>query len=142
MKKLLFAPASPRIIELTLCCVRIGLGILTIFHGLPKIMGGIATWEYLGSTMGLLGIHFLPIMWGFIAACTEFFGGILFALGLGTRIASLLITLMMVVALIMHLHKGDPFTIYSFAITLIVVFLGFLVIGGGRLSIDYYLSKK
>jgi putative oxidoreductase len=129
-------------LHLALSFMRIGIGILTIGHGLPKIMGATQTWQFLGAAMASIGITFWPVMWGFLAAMTEFVGGILFSLGLGTRIASFFLAIMMFVATLWHISKGDPFTKYSFPLTVMIIFLAFIVIGGSKYSLDYYLSKK
>lgn len=119
--------------------MRIGIGLLTVIHGIPKIKGGVDTWKSLGSAVNPLGIYFLPIIWGFLAACAEFFGGIALILGLGTRLASLALAIMMFVAAVWHIERGDKFTVYSFALSLMVVFLTWVIIGGGPFSLDRYL---
>ncbi len=118
--------------------LRIVLGIMTVLHGLPKIFGGKPKWKFLGSTMQNLGIYFAPVMWGFIAASTEFFGGILLVLGLGTRIVSLLLVFMMFVAMIFHLKRKDLFNVYSYSLALFIIFVWFFIVGSGRFSLDYY----
>lgn len=137
----LLQPASAEMVQLGLCIMRIGIGLLTLGHGIPKIVGGIATWQSLGMAMNNVGIYFLPIFWGFLGASTEFFGGIALVLGLGTRIASFFLTLMMVVAFFFHYHKGDTFQVYSFALTMIIIFMSFFIIGAGKYSLDYYLTR-
>ena len=134
--------ASPESVNFALLFMRVGLGILSIGHGYPKLIGGPASWQSVGSALGYLGIHFLPVMWGLIGACTEFFGGIALILGLSTRFASLLLTLMMIVAFVMHFKTGDPFQVYSFSLSLAVVFIGFLITGSGKYSLDSYLSGQ
>jgi putative oxidoreductase len=104
-------------------------------------MGGVETWQQLGGAMTFVGIHFWPAMWGFLAAFAEFFGGIALVLGLGTRIASFLLTIAMVVAFTMHFRQGDAFSVYSFALTLIIVFLTFIIVGGGTYSLDHRLHE-
>jgi putative oxidoreductase len=135
-------PAAADTIQKTLCFMRVGIGILTIGHGIPKIMGGIETWRSLGSFVNPLGIYFLPVMWGFLGACTEFFGGIALTFGLATRLASACLIVMMFVAVVWHLRRGDSYDIYSFPLSLIVIYAAFLIIGSGTFSLDYQLSGK
>jgi putative oxidoreductase len=132
---------SPGFTQFVLGCMRIGIGILTIGHGLPKIIGGFGAWQELGTYIAPLGIHFFPMMWGFLAACTEFFGGVAFTIGLGTRLASILLTFMMVVAFMWHFSRGDSFTLYSFPLTLVIIFASFILLGGGTWSVDNILYK-
>jgi putative oxidoreductase len=127
-------------VNLGLLIIRVGLGFIFMVHGYPKLVGGISSWQWLGSQMGFLGIHFLPIMWGLIAACVEFFGGALLALGFGTRFISLLLAFQMFIALLYHLNKGDSFAVYSHPIALLVVFVGLVITGAGRFSFDMYFK--
>jgi putative oxidoreductase len=77
-----------------------------------------------------------PAAWGFMAALTEFAGGILFILGFMFRPASILLTFLMAMAVVHHLHAGDAFRVYAHALSLGIVFLGLSFIGPGKLSID------
>jgi putative oxidoreductase len=137
----IFGSASSQYVEMAIAFMRVGIGVLTIFHGVPKIMGGVAMWKELGAFMHPLGIYFLPIMWGFLGAATEFFGGIALVLGLGTRIASVCLVIMMIVAFAWHLDRGDSYQVYSFPLSLIVVFLAFIVIGDGMYSLQHYFFQ-
>lgn len=139
--KLILTPASPAFVELALLFMRVTLGIITMLHGFPKIMGGVPMWLQLGTFVNPLGIYFLPLMWGFLGACTEFFGGMLLAFGLSTRIASLALVFMMIVATAWHINRGDGFQVYSYPLTLIFIFFGFFIMGAGPISLDYFLSR-
>jgi len=133
-------PASADTIQLALFFLRVSVGLIMVFHGFPKLLGGPSTWRFFGSTMGNLGVHFLPVMWGLACACTELFGGVSLVLGLGTRISCIFLLFNMIVALKMHLTNNDSYSIYSHPITLLVIFITFLMIGSGNFSVDYYLT--
>lgn len=137
----LLTTASPALINLAILMLRISVGILTIGHGFPKIMGGVPMWTQLGTFVNPLGIYFWPLMWGFLGACTEFFGGIALTVGFGTRIASLALIFMMIVATVWHIDRGDSYNAYSFPLTLVFVYLAFFIIGGGSFSFDSYMSR-
>ena len=126
--------------NLGLAFIRIGLGIIFIRHGFPKIFKGPAEWQWLGQQMSYLGITFFPLFWGFMAACAEFFGGIALVVGLGTRPFALLLAFVMLVATLMHLGKGDPWGYISFPLSLFVVFIGLAIAGGGLFAVDNWLS--
>ena len=87
--------------------LRIGIGVMFIMHGYPKIIGGPDKWEKLGGAMSHIGIDFAPVFWGFMAAFAEFGGGILLLLGLMFQPACLMLAFTMLVATMMHLGKGD-----------------------------------
>jgi putative oxidoreductase len=122
--------------EFGLLAMRVGLGVMFVVHGSGKMFGGPEAWGQIGLAMGNLGIHFAPIFWGFMAAFSEFAGGILFILGFLFRPAALLLTFTMVVASTMHLSQGDPFGVYSHAVELGIVFFSLIFVGPGKLSID------
>jgi len=139
-QQILKADASQ--IDEGLLVVRVLIGITFIIHGYPKLTGGLEAWNFLGSTMENLGIDFIPAFWGFLCAIAEFFGGVLLALGLFTRISAVFLFLTMMVATIFHIAKGDSFDVSSHAIELGVVFLGFMLMGAGKYSLDYKILNK
>ncbi|MDH5828390.1 DoxX family protein [Sphingobacterium sp. SG20118] len=122
--------------DLGLLMIRIGLGAMMIVHGFPKIMGGMPMWEKLGASMGVLGVHFLPVFWGLMAAVTESIGGLFLLIGLWTRPSLLLLAFTMFIATLVHFGKGDGLNGASHAIELCFVFFGLLFIGPGKYSVD------
>lgn len=126
---------------LGLLIIRVGLGIAMSIHGFPKMFDP-DKWEFIGGGMSVVGIHFFPVFWGFMAAVAEFFGGILLVLGAGTRIVSIMLAFTMLIAMLFHISKGDDFKVYSHSMELLFVFMGLIFLGGGRYSLDGLLSKK
>lgn len=123
-------------LDFGLLFMRIGLGIIFMAHGLPKLTGGMQSWHWLGSQMALFGIQFFPVLWGFLAAFVEFFGGILLILGIGMRYTAFLLLCVMLVATAYHINKGDAFSVYSHPLSLAIVFIGFLFTGPGVYTIS------
>jgi len=119
-----------------LLILRVGLGAMMIYHGLPKLTGGPGRWEAVGGAMSHLGITFYPVVWGLLAAITETFGGFLLILGLSFRPASFLLAFTMLVASLNHLAKGDGLMEASHAIELGFVFVGLIFVGPGKYSVD------
>jgi putative oxidoreductase len=119
-----------------LLLLRVGLGVMFLVYGYPKISGGIEGWTKLGGVMNLMGIGFFPAFWGFMSAATEFFGGLLLLLGLLFRPVCLLLIINLAVAVVMHLNTGGGFMAASHAIDLIIVFTSLFFIGPGKHSID------
>jgi len=74
-----------------LLLMRLGLGALMVLHGYPKLLGGPDQWVPIGRSMKNLGVNFLPVFWGFMAAVAEALGGLLILLGLYFRPACLFI---------------------------------------------------
>ncbi|WP_295648320.1 DoxX family protein [uncultured Mucilaginibacter sp.] len=115
--------------------MRVGLGVMFVYHGYPKLLGGPHKWTALGGAAKLIGIHFLPVVWGFLSACTETFGGFLLVIGLAFRPVCLLLLINMVVAALFT-YSGEGLMAASHAIEDGVVFLGLLFVGPGSYSVD------
>ncbi|MEW6074914.1 MAG: DoxX family protein [Candidatus Omnitrophota bacterium] len=124
--------------DIGLLIIRMGVGVMFMYHGFPKITGGYAQWHELGKAMAVFGITFLPAFWGFMSASAEFFGGIFIVLGVFVRPFAVLMAVNMVVASAMHLTKGDGLFVASHAIELAVVFVGLVFLGPGK----FKLGKK
>ncbi len=123
--------------------LRIGIGLAFIFtHGWNKMFGGPEFWAKLGGSMANLGITFAPTFWGFMAAVTEFGGGILLVLGLFTRTTSAFMAFTMFVAFMMHSSKLDPWSKTIYPMELFSVFMALLFIGAGKYSLDNLLFRK
>ncbi|MGQ7853406.1 DoxX family protein [Pedobacter sp. WC2501] len=119
-----------------LLLIRIGLGVMFIIHGFPKLAGGPDGWTGLGGSMKVIGINFLPVFWGFMAAVSETFGGFLLIVGLFFRPALMLLIFTMIIAALVHFGKGDGLDGASHAIELAIVFFGLIFIGPGKYSVD------
>ena len=93
------------------------------------------------SWFGTLGIPF-PTLNAYIAACTELLGVVLLTLGLFTRLISLPLMVVMVVAITtVHLTHGFSAGDNGFEIPLYyLLFLAlFASLGAGKLSLDHLL---
>lgn len=126
-----------------LLLLRVGLGLMFIYHGYPKIMGGEAGWEKLGSmAMQYVGITAYPVFWGFMAACAEFFGGMLLIFGLFFRLACIMLVCNMALAVILKFSTGLGLAGAAPALEDGIVFLNLILIGPGKYSLDYKFSKS
>jgi putative oxidoreductase len=132
----MFLRSLERYRDLGLLILRVGIGLAFAFkHGLPKIMGGPERWEGLGGAMGNLGVTFLPVVWGFMAALSEFGGGLLLILGYQTRLASAFLAFTMFVAFLSHWSR-DGILSGAHPFEMMVVFIGLMFLGPGRHSAD------
>jgi putative oxidoreductase len=123
-----------------LLLIRLGIGAsVFIFHGYGKMTGGPERWEAIGGAMGNLGVHFVPVAWGFMAAFAEAVGSILLVLGPLFRTATLLLAFNMFVAVMRHINLpvGEPGAGWdgaSHALELMVVYLGLFFTGPGKFA--------
>ena len=127
-----------------LLLLRVSIGGLMIFHGVPKILSGSERWEWLGSQMAIFGITFWPVFWGFMAAFSEVVGGLLLVVGFLVRPACFFLICTMIVAVCHHIVepvKGlsgiENFNYYiSNPLSLAFVFLSIMFMGPGRFSVQ------
>lgn len=115
-----------------LLILRIGLGLLFMYYGLPKLFAGPKAWEGLGMAMGSVGINFFPAFWGFLAAASMGIGGVCLILGLFFQPVCILIAITMIVAAVMHLRQGQGFLVASHAIDNAIIFISLIFIGPGK----------
>lgn len=124
-----------------LLVLRLGFGVMFIYHGFPKIVGGPDVWTQLGGAMANFGITFAPAFWGFMAAVAEFCGALCLLAGFLMRPACALLVINMTVAATMHLAHGDGVGVASHAIEDGIVFLSLLLIGPGKYALDARLAS-
>lgn len=130
--------------DLGLIILRTTIGITFIFHSIPKIMGGIEQWTWLGEQLRFLGISFAPALFGFFATIAEFICGLLLTLGIWQRWSSITLLFVMIVALQYQLETGAGFSEWSHPLKMILVFLC-LAISSHLPSLSHllnHLSKK
>lgn len=118
--------------------MRVGLGIMFVLHGIPKIVGGSDAWKGLAQ-MVVPGVDgFAASALGLSAAIAEILGGILLATGCFYPIGMVMLIGVMAGATLAKL-TGGGYDFLSFAQTvgwpleLMIVFIGLLLTGPGRL---------
>lgn len=118
-----------------LLIIRVGIGILFLIFGWPKISGGPEMWKGIGASMANIHVTFAPTFWGFMAAFAEFGGGICLILGFLFRPALAMLIFTMFIAALFHYKNGDGFQGYSHALEFAIIFLGFFISGPGKLAL-------
>lgn len=119
-----------------LLVIRLVVGIDFVIYGLMIFWGGKEVLTNVGSTVSHLGITHGHLFFGILAAAGELVGGLLFLSGAFFRPACLLLIWIMAMALTTHFFRHDPFQIYSHAMEMCAIFLGFFFIGPGKFSVD------
>ncbi|MFM2284501.1 MAG: hypothetical protein RL222_2005 [Bacteroidota bacterium] len=115
--------------------IRVGIGIMFILHGYPKLIGGVPLWEAIGGNMRHIGITFAPAFWGCMAAFAETFGGLCLILGFLYRPALAALIFTMFIAAMMHYINGDGFKGYSHAVESGILFIGLFIAGPGKYAL-------
>jgi putative oxidoreductase len=126
-----------------LLLIRLGIGAsMLIFHGQAKLNGGPEVWTKIGVNMKIIGITFLPVFWGFMAAFAEVIGSLLIMTGIFFRQATALLAFTMVIAVLTHMNISSlvfnpDWKGASHAIELLIIYIGLFLIGPGRFGITF-----
>ncbi len=128
--------------QLGLMAMRMSFGIIFVIFGYNKLISGTAHLTELGSAMSFFGVTCGYMLWGYLAALTELCGGLSYVFGFCTRIASLPLIWLLIVAIKFHVEKGDGFTIWAFACLCLCIVVGFFIAGSGTYSVDRYLHTR
>jgi putative oxidoreductase len=127
---------------------RIALGVVIFPHGAQKLLGWFGGYGFSG-TMGFFTHSGIPAFFAFLAIVAEFFGSIGLIVGGLSRVAAFGVGVVMAVAMFtVHLpngffmnwfgnQKGEGFEYMILAIGLALVVM---VRGGGKFSLDRWLS--
>jgi putative oxidoreductase len=119
---------------------RLTLGSIMLAHGWNKVIphGSLYAFAHTIAKMGL------PYWLGYVAAFTEFFGGIALIVGVLTPIAAAGIAIDMAVAILkVHLHHGlTGSSGFEFPLALFALALVLLADGPGYLAVDRVVFRS
>jgi putative oxidoreductase len=124
---------------LALLLLRVGLGVIFISHGYPKL---VTQSQHTAEAFVHLGF---PAYFAYISGVVELFGGILLIVGLFTRIAGLLLAVEMAVALVkVHGVLANPMAVhnYEFPLAMMVGSFALAGLGAGLISLDQAIFAK
>ena len=122
-----------------LLLIRIGVGLVFIFHGYPKMTG---RWgdckgsrESVKKSIRKLGLPF-PHQLAILVGAIELFGGMLLLVGLGTRLVALAVAIIMLVASGRNYAEKGFLGGADMPFSLFMTLLGLFLLGGGKISFD------
>lgn len=127
-----------------LVVLRIFLGIVFFMHGSQKIFGWFGGYGLEATINTFVSKFSIPPFLAYIAALTEFLGGIFILIGFLTRVMALgLIVDMMTAILLVHLKNGffNPAG-FEFPLALLTISLVLFLFGAGVYSIDEVLARR
>lgn len=123
---------------LALLLLRLGLGVIFVYHGYPKLFGPTHQEMAQFAHMGF------PSYFVYVAGIIEFFGGCLLFLGLFTRIAGLFLAGEMAIAIArVHVPQGGIGAVSNYQLPLALAVSAFTLatVGAGAISFDRALFK-
>jgi putative oxidoreductase len=118
----------------------VGLALCTVFEKFFPKNGIWGPQEWFIQDTANMGFPF-PTFFAWVAALSEFFGGILLMLGLFTRPAALLNVMVTFTASFIY-HKGDIGNAGLLSFFFMIMCLCILLFGPGKFSLDYFIKKK
>lgn len=134
-KKFMQPHSLPKCISVAILCLRLVAGLAFVFHG----------WGKMQNPMGWMGPDAaVPGFLQFLAAFSEFGGGIAWIIGLLTPLASLGMFFTMLVATALHMFVlKDPFvssgpggSSYELALLYLTISFVLMTLGAGKISLD------
>ncbi|MGH6673525.1 MAG: DoxX family protein [Xanthobacteraceae bacterium] len=144
-RKRLFVPAAAPLYEalspVGYALIRVALGLILVPHGFAKLFlnDAIPTSHHFAQW----GWAY-PLAWAYFIGAVEFFGGLLLALGLFTRIAAAAFVVEMAVISFALLYPRWDWGRHGmeYALFMGVVALGILLAGSGRYSVDSLIGRE
>lgn len=130
------APLPSGYLSFFALCLRLGVGISMLTHGVPKLIsfgslhGSFPDPIGMGSTLSLV-----------MAIGAEVGCSVLLIFGLLTRFAVLPLIFTMCVAFFV-VHSGDLYATRELAAVYILLCWAILALGSGKISLDYLIVKK
>lgn len=125
-------------LDLALLLLRIVLGIAFIVHGWSKVSG-------IEGTITMFATMGVGTLMTYVAAYTEFLGGVAILLGILTRVFGGMLAIFMIVAIyLVHLGKGYGMMNggYEYQLLLLVSVLVIALVGPGKYSLHENFCKK
>jgi len=126
--------------DLASLVLRLALGIIFSAHGMQKALGLFGGPGIKGFSEMLSGLGFVPaVFWAYVAGYVELLGGLLLIIGLGVRVSSaLLLVLITVAAIKVHLANGFFLSSGGFEYTLIIAAacVALVILGAGKYSVN------
>ncbi|MGK9431893.1 DoxX family protein [Bacillus atrophaeus] len=126
-----------------LLIIRLIIGLLFIGHGAQKLFGWFGGHGLKGTGGWFESIGMKPgITVALLAGLSELFGGTMFALGLLTPLAGIIIAGTMVMAIV-KVHGANGLWVtnngYEYNLTLLAVTIGIALTGPGQYAVDTFL---
>lgn len=124
--------------SLALFLLRIGLGVVFVYHGYQNF-------STMDQTVGYFATIGISTFWTYVAVYTELIGGALLILGLWVRYAGMFLTVLMGVAInAVHLKHGFSLSNggYEYALLLLLGSASLVFSGSGRYSLAHYIRHS
>src|SRR5690606_25456550 len=136
MKRILNIDFDATQVDVVLLILRVGVAILMLTHGIPKLQMLLGGGEI--QFPGVMGLS--PGVSLALAVLAEVLGSILIFIGLGTRLATVPLIITMLVAVFM-IHANDPFANQELGLLYLLMYIPLMILGSGKFSLDKLLTS-
>lgn len=137
MRIIFSTKSSSNINDIWLLVLRLSIGAIMLTHAMPKLNLLFSGNEIM--FIDPLGIGMTTSL--VLVVFAEFLCSIFLIVGFGTRVSTIPLIFTMFIAAFVF-HKNDPFSQKELAILFMLIYIGILITGPGKFSIDRLLSKK
>ena len=121
--------------------IRVAVGLILIPHGFAKVFGA----DAIPASRNFVNFGWAyPLAWAYFIGVVEFFGGILLALGLFTRVVAAAFVIEMAVISFAVLYPSWSWGKrgMEYALFMGIVALAIFLRGGGRWSLDRLIGRE
>lgn len=112
--------------------LRVGLAVVFIVHGYPKLFKNFDETAQWFSSIGIVPGKF----WASVVGIVEFFGGIFLLIGMFVQPVAMLLAINMIVAIVKVKFSKGFVGGYEFELMLLIMALALVVLGAGAYAID------
>ena len=123
-------------VDVTLLIIRVGVAVLMLIHGIPKLQMIFTGGEI--QFPAVIGLS--PAVSLALAVFAEVLCSILILIGLGTRWATIPLIITMLVAVFIF-HLNDPFANQELGLLYLFLYVPLLILGSGKYSVDQVISS-
>lgn len=113
--------------DIAILIIRLAVGAVFITHGVSKLM-------HMGSTVGFFNSLGISAFWAYVVAIVETLGGLSVLVGVFIVPASVLLSVIMLVAIFGVKWKMGFSGGYEFDVTVLATLLGLIGLGAGKYS--------
>ncbi len=125
--------------DIALLALRLAAGVIFVLHGYGKLFGHAPGMDMFTGMVAGLGFP-MPAVFAYLAACSEFFGGLALILGVVPRAASFFLAVVMLVAFFGVKQASLPKADVDLSLLAIVAALGLM--GHGKYALSAMMKKS
>ncbi|MGC1633562.1 MAG: DoxX family protein [Gelidibacter sp.] len=135
MNKITSIDYSTKSVSIALLILRLGVAIMMLIHGIPKLQMLISGDIQFPPVMGMSPTFSLAL-----AVFGEVLCSLLLLIGLFTRLAAIPLIITMLTAVFL-IHGGDPFAKQELGLHYLIAYIVLFILGSGKYSFDAVLQS-